>query len=78
MNIHILHNLNINFIRILFSDDTSVRISELSNKILFKSLNLVIFNLHERFTNNYYNILILNIDKTKVLPYKDANISNGI
>ena len=27
---------------------------------------------------NYYNRLILNIDKTKVLPYKDANISNSI
>ena len=35
---------------------------------LYKSLNLVILNvgLHEWFTNN---ILLLNIDKTKVLPY---------
>ena len=37
--------------------------------------NLVILNFHEWFTNN---ILILNIDKTKVLPYKDANIINSI
>ena len=42
---------------------------------LCKSLNLVILNLHEWFTNNR---LILNIDKTKVLHYKDANIINGI
>ena len=33
-----LHNLNINFNLILFVDDTSVSISEPSNKILFKSL----------------------------------------
>ena len=60
-----LHNLNINFNLILFADDTSVIISEPSNKILCNSLNLVILNLHEWFTN--YR-LILNIDKTKVLP----------
>ena len=60
-----LHNLNINFNLILFADDTSVSISEPSNKILCNSLNLVILNLHEWFTNNR---LILNIDKTKVLP----------
>ena len=42
-----LHNLNINFILILFADDTSVSISEPSNKTLCKSLNLVILNLHE-------------------------------
>ena len=35
----------------------------------------VILNLHEWFTNNR---LILNIDKTKVLPYKDANIIKAI
>ena len=56
-----LYNLNINFILILFADDTSVSISEPSNKILCNSLNLVILNLHEWFTNNR---LILNIDKT--------------
>ena len=44
-------------------------------KFICKSLNLVILNLHEWFTNNR---LILNIDKTKVLPYKDANIINSI
>ena len=60
-----LHNLNINCNLILFADDTSVSISEPSNKTLCKSLNLVILNLYEWFTNN---ILILNIDKTKVLP----------
>ena len=27
---------------------------------------------------NGYNRLILHIDKTKVLPYKDANIINSI
>ena len=32
-------------------------------------------NLHEWFTNN---ILILNIDKTKLIPYKDAHIINSI
>ena len=69
-----LHNLNINCNLILFADDTSVSISEPSNKNLCKSLNLVILNLHEWFTNNR---LILNIDKTKVLPYKDANIINS-
>ena len=66
-----LHNLNINFNLILFTDDTSVSISEPSNKILCNSLNLVILNVHEWFT---YNRLILNIDKTKVLPYKYAHI----
>ena len=70
-----LHNLNINFNLILFADDISVNISEPSNKNLCKSLNLVILNLHEWFTNNR---LILNIDKTKVLPYKDAHIINSI
>ena len=40
-----------------------------------KSLNLVILNLHKCFTNNR---LILNVDKTKVLPYKYANIINSI
>ena len=45
-----LHNLNINYILILFADDTSVRINEPSNKTLCKSLNLVILNLHEWFT----------------------------
>ena len=74
-DIHIaLHNLNINVNLILFADGTSVSISEPSNKTLCKSLNLVILNLHEWFTNN---ILILNIDKTKVLPYKDANVINS-
>ena len=70
-----LHNLNINVNLILFADDTSVIISEPSNKTLCKSLDLVILNLHEWFTN--YR-LILNIDKTKVLPYKDVNIINMI
>ena len=70
-----LHNLNINFNLILFVDDTSVSISERSNKTLCKSLNLVILNLHEWFINSR---LILNIDKTKLLPYKDANIINSI
>ena len=70
-----LHNLNINFNIILFVDDTSVSISERSNKTLCKSLNLVILNLHEWFINSR---LILNIDKTKLLPYKDANIINSI
>ena len=70
-----LHNLNINFNLILFADDTSVSISEPSNKILCNSLNLVILNLHEWFTNNR---LILNIDKTKVLPYKDTHIIKAI
>ena len=37
-----LYNLNINFNLILYADDTSVIISEPSNKTLFKSLNLVI------------------------------------
>ena len=50
-----LHNLNINFNLILFADDTSVSISEPSNKILCNSLNLVILNLHEWFTNNRLN-----------------------
>ena len=70
-----LHNLNINCNPILFADDTSVSISEPSNKTLCKSLNLVILNVYEWFTNNR---LILNIDKTKVLPYNDANIINII
>ena len=70
-----LHNLNINFNIILFADDTSISISEPSNKILCNRLNLVILNLHEWFTNNR---LILNIDKTKVLPYKDAHIIKAI
>ena len=70
-----LHNLNTNVNLILFADDTSVIISEPSNKTLCKSLNLVIFNFYEWFTNNR---LILNIDKTKVLPYKDANIIKSI
>ena len=70
-----LLNLNINFNLILFADDTLVSINEPSNKTLCKSLNVVILNLHEWFTNNR---LILNIDKTKVLPYKDANIINSI
>ena len=75
-NIHIaLHNLNINYNRILFANDTSVNISEPSNNTLCKSLNLVILNVDDWFTNN---ILILNIDKTKVLPYKDAHIINYI
>ena len=52
-----------------------VSISEPSNKTLCKSLNLVILNVYEWFTNNR---LILNIDKTKLLPYKDANIINSI
>ena len=55
-----LHNLNINFNLILFADDTSVSINEPSNKTLCKSLNLLILNVHEWFTNNR---LILNIDK---------------
>ena len=45
------------------------------HKIICNSLNLVILNLHEWFTNNR---LILNIDKTKVLPYKDAHIIKAI
>ena len=49
--------------------------SEASNKTICKSLNLVILNVHEWFTNNR---LILNIDKTKVLPYIYANIINVI
>ena len=73
--IRALHNLNINVNHILFADDTSVSISKPSDKTLSKSLNLVILNLHEWFTNNR---LILNIDKTKVLPYKDTNIINSI
>ena len=71
----VLDNLNINVNIILFFDDTSVSINEPSNKSLCKSINLVILNLHEWLTNN---ILILNIDKTKVLPYKDALIINSI
>ena len=70
-----LHNLNINLNLILFADDTSVSISEPSNNTLFNSLNLVILHLHEWFTNNR---LILNIDETKLLTYKDANIINSI
>ena len=58
-------NLNINCNLILFADD----------KILCNSLNFVILNLHEWFTNNR---LILNIDKTKVFPYKDAHIIKAI
>ena len=74
-----LDNLNINCNLILFADDTSVSINEPSNKTLCKSLNLVIFNLHEWFTNNILTYrLILNIDKTIVLPYKDAHIINSI
>ena len=42
-----LHNLNINFNLILSADDTSVSISEPSNKTQCKSLNLFILNLHE-------------------------------
>ena len=38
-----LHNININFNLILFSDDISVCISEHSNTTLCKSLNLVYF-----------------------------------
>ena len=37
-----LHNLNIHFNLMLFTDDTSVSISEPSNKTHCKSLNLVI------------------------------------
>ena len=70
-----LDNLNINCKLILFADYTSVSISEPSNKTLCTSLNLVILNLLEWLTNNR---LILNIDKTKVLTYKDANIINSI
>ena len=69
-----LHTLNINLNLILFADNTSVSISEPSNKTLCKSSNLVILNVHEWFTNNR---LILNIDKTKVLHYKDAHIINS-
>ena len=58
-----LNNLNINFILILFADDTSVSISEPSDKTICNGLNLVILDLHEWFTNNR---LILNIDKIKV------------
>ena len=58
-----LHNLNINCNLIFFADDTSVSISEPSNKTLCKSLNLDILTVHEWFTNNR---LILNIDITKV------------
>ena len=65
--------INVNII--LFADDTSVSISEPSNKTLCKSLNLVILNVHEWFTSNR---LILHIDKTKVLLYKDANSINSI
>ena len=65
--------INVNLI--LFADDTSVSISEPSNKTLCKSLNLVILNLHEWFTSNR---LILHIDKTKVLLYKDVNSINSI
>ena len=68
-----LHNLNINYT--LFADDTSVIISEPSNKTLCTSFYLVILNLHECFTNNR---LILNIDKIKVVPFKDDNIINSI
>ena len=39
-----------------------------------QTLHLVILNLHEWFTNR----LILNIDKTKVLPYKDEHSINSI
>ena len=53
----VLHNLNINCNLILFCDDTSVSISEPSNKTI-----CTILNLHEWFTNNR---LIFNIDKTK-------------
>ena len=42
-----LHTLNIVF----FANDTSVSISEPNNNTLCKSLNLVILNLHEWFTN---------------------------
>ena len=59
-----LHNLNINCNLILFADDTSVSISKPSNKTLFESLNLIILNLHEWFTNNR---LILNIDNSATL-----------
>ena len=41
-----LHNLNIKSNHKLFSDDTSVSISEPSNKTLCTILNLVILNLH--------------------------------
>ena len=47
-----LHNLNINFNIIIFTDDKSVSISEPSNKTLCKRLKLVILNLHEWVTNN--------------------------
>ena len=40
----VLDNLNINVNLILFADNTSVSISEQSNKTLCKSLNLVILN----------------------------------
>ena len=40
-----LHNLNINFNLILFTDDTSVNISKPSNIIICKRLNLVILNV---------------------------------
>ena len=43
-------------------NDTSISISEPSNKNLFKSLNLVILNLPEWINNNK---LILHIDKKK-------------
>ena len=42
---------------------------------LCKSLYLVILNLYEWFINNK---LMLNIDKTKMLTYKDENIINVI
>ena len=74
-----LHNLNINFnpyflltIHRLALFNQVIRLYRVH---ICKSLNLVILNLHEWFTNNR---LILNIDKTKVLPYKYANIIKSI
>ena len=70
-----LHNININCNCISYFLLTIHRLA-LANQVirLYAKLNLVILNLHEWFTNR----LILNIDKTKVLPYKDEHIINSI
>ena len=47
MIIYIYIYIYFNFNLVLFADDTSVSISEPSNKTLCTSLNLVILNLHE-------------------------------
>ena len=66
-----LHNVSMYFNIISYcADDTNVSISE---------TRIRLYKVYAKgFPNNYYNRLLLNIDNTKVLPYKYANSINDI